>query len=81
MTEHLVDPWQEGPAACPTQGNTGLSLPLLEVRHSSWLASFAPDRLPEPPESEWRHFEIVSSDAIFHVVSTGRLDLAYYATL
>lgn len=80
-TEHLVDPWQEGPASCPTTANASLSLPLLEVRPSSWLASFAPGRLPEPQGSEWRHFEIVSSDAIFHVISTGRLDLAYFITL
>lgn len=81
MTEHLVDPWQEGPASCPTSTNMSLSLPLLEVRPSSWLASFAPGHLPEPQGSEWRHFEIVSSDAIFHVISTGRLELAYFITL
>lgn len=81
MTEHLVDPWQDGPAPCPTSANAGFSPPLLEVRPSSWLASFAPGRLPDPPGSAWRHFEIVSSDAIFHVISTGRLDLAYFVTL
>lgn len=81
MTEYLVDPWQEGPAAVATRANPNLSLPLLEVRPSSWLASFAPNRLPQPPGSEWRHFEIVSSDTIFHVVSTGKLDLAYFITL
>lgn len=78
-TEHLVDPWQEdGPAFCTAADNPRLSPPLLEIWPSSWLASFAHDRLPDPPGSDWRHFEIVSSDASFHVISTGKLDEAYY---
>ena len=81
MTEHIVDPWQAGPASCPTVGNAKLSVPLLEVRPSSWLASLAPGRLPEPPGSELRHFEIISSDAIFHVIGTGELDVAYFIAL
>lgn len=81
MTEHLVDPWADGPAVSPVPGNAEFTPPLLEVRPSSWLASFAHGRLPDPAEGEWRHFEMVSSDAILHVISTGRLDVAYFVTI
>lgn len=78
-TEHLVDPWQEeGPAYCPTPNDRRFSPPLQEIYPSTWIASLAPPSLPETGESKWRHFEIVSSDAIFHVISTGKLEAASY---
>jgi hypothetical protein len=77
-TEDHRDPWQPDPVARPALAKPSQSLPLLEVRSSSWLASFAPGLLPERSGLEWRHFEIVSSDAIFHVISTKELTTGYF---
>lgn len=77
-TEDHVDPWLRGSAPRPTLDNSSHSRPLLEVSPSSWLASFAPGLLPERSGLQWRHFEIVSSDAIFHVVSTEELTTGYF---
>lgn len=77
-TEDHRDPWQGNPVLRPNLANANQNLPLLEVRPSSWLASFAPGLLPERSGLEWRHFEIVSSDAIFHVVSTEELTTGYF---
>ena len=78
QTEDHRDPWQKNPVSRPTLIDATQSLPLLEVRPSSWLASFAPGLLPERSGLEWRHFEIVSCDSIFHVVSTEELTTGYF---
>ncbi len=77
-TEDHVDPWLSSSELRPKLGNTRQNLPLLEVHPSSWLSSFAPGLLPERSGLQWRHFEIVSSDAIFHVVSTEELTTGYF---
>ncbi|MBK8271509.1 MAG: hypothetical protein IPK89_00430 [Sphingomonadales bacterium] len=78
-TEHLVDPWQEdGPAYRPLPNSPRFSPPFQEVYPSTWVASLAPPILPATGDPNWRHFEIVSSDAIFHVISTGKLEAASY---
>lgn len=78
-TEHIVDPWQDdgasfssgpiSPRFCP---------PLQEVHPSSWLESLTQDAAAEKDGTDWRHFEIVSSDAVFHVISSGKLEAASY---
>lgn len=79
-TENIVDPWQEDGLAFGLQSRSPrFSPPFQEIHPSTWLASLLPASQPVSEASkEWRHFEIVSSDAIFHVISTGKLDAASY---
>jgi len=79
-TENIVDPWQDDGLAFDLQSSSPrFSSPFQEIQPSTWLASLLPASQPLSAASrQWRHFEIISSDTIFHVISTGKLDAASY---
>jgi hypothetical protein len=77
-TEDHVDPWLRDSAPAERLSQQQHDMPLVEVQESTWLASLAAETLPKPRGLQWRHFEIVSSDAIFHVIGTEERTTGYF---